>query len=89
MSKNLKSQGNIIYSMKNMYMPMRKKLIKFADNKLLNAFSECSCNVLKGNVPLSENQYKKLREYKKDLRTLAEKGIGINTKKKVLQIGGF
>ena len=53
----------------------RARMIKQCDRQLLDCFSECARNVLKGNVPLKKRQYASLQRRKKDLRTLASKDV--------------
>ena len=66
-----------------------RAIINTADNELLNTLCECSLNVLKGGIPVSTHQKKKLRRFKKQLRTLSSKRIPLTRKKKLLQKGGF
>jgi len=60
----------------------RARMIKQCDRQLLDCFSECARNVLKGNVPLNKRQYASLQRRKKDLRTLRKR-------KAIVQRGGF
>ena len=55
----------------------------------LKAICECAYKTLKGNVPLTPAQYRKLRRYKKHLRTLADRKKSQKVKKRTLQSGGF
>jgi hypothetical protein len=67
----------------------KRKLIKDCDKGLIECFCECSKNILKGNVPLTPVQFKKLRRQKKSLRALAVKKTPLKTKRRILQKGGF
>ena len=66
-----------------------KALIRESGPDLVKAICECAYNTLKGNVPLTPAQYRKLRRYKKHLRTLADRKKSQKVKKRTLQSGGF
>lgn len=66
-----------------------KAVLKGASPDLVQALSECSLNVLKGNVRLTPAQKRSLCKYKLSLRSLAKKGVSIKKKKEILQKGGF
>lgn len=66
-----------------------KTMIKAADKDLINTLCECSLNVLKGVVPLTGSQKRKLVRHKQTMRTLARKSNTLQTKKALLQKGGF
>ena len=68
---------------------LTKAVLKGASPDLINALSECSLNILKGNVRLSPAQKKQLSRYKQSLRTLARKGVSVKRRKQILQKGGF
>ena len=68
---------------------MCKAMVQHADAHLLRCLCECAHNILKGNVPLSPPQKKRLARYKKSLRTLLSKKASVKTKKRTLQKGGF
>lgn len=50
---------------------------------------ECAVNVLKGNVPLSKHQLKKLKRHKKQLRELSLKKTSQKRRLQIEQKGGF
>lgn len=60
-----------------------------ANNGLINAISECACNVLKGHVPLSPKQKRRLARYKKDLRSFVSKKTKQSSRRRIVQKGGF
>lgn len=62
----------------------RKKLIKLASKPDILAISELALNILKGNVPLTGKDLKRLSTIKGQLRKLASRKVEIETKKKVL-----
>ena len=59
------------------------------DPVLIRAICECCHNVLKGNVPLTPRQKKRLARYKKKLRQLSDRKTSIKRKRKILQTGGI
>ena len=68
---------------------MIKAVLKGASPDLINALTECSLNVLKGNVRLSPAQKRQLSRYKQNLRALARKKTSVKRRKQILQKGGF
>lgn len=66
-----------------------KALIKTADKDLVHTLCECGLNVLKGNVPLTANQKRRLSRHKGTLRALVRKGQSEKKRKALLQKGGF
>ena len=66
-----------------------KAVLKGASPDLIKALSECSLNILKGNVHLTPAQKKQLSRYKQSLRALARRGTSVKRRKQILQKGGF
>ena len=66
-----------------------KAILKGASPDLIKALSECSLNVLKGNVRLTPTQKRQLARHKLGLRTLAKKGTSLKRRRLILQKGGF
>ncbi len=69
--------------------PKAVKAILSSEKELVDALCECSLNVLKGVVPLSVHQRKRLSRYKNNLRTVAKKTVSRQQKKALFQKGGF
>ena len=67
----------------------RKQLIANGDRELIDCVSECCANILKGNVPLNDQQKAKLCKHKSNLRKLALKKVSLKKKKQIIQTGGF
>jgi len=68
----------------------RNILIIKAKKCLIDAISEISLNCLKGNIPLTQCQYKNLKIYRNILKKLSNRKISLNNKKKLItQNGGF
>ncbi len=68
---------------------IQRVVVQEADTDLVQCFSECAHNVLKGNVTLTTPQKTKLKRYRAHLHSLAKKQTPIKQKKKLLQTGGF
>ena len=67
----------------------RKHILAQANTELVACICECCLNILNGNVKITKVQRKKLSRHAKTLRTLANRGIPVNKKKKIIiQKGG-
>ena len=89
MPSNVKKYAHHLKVMGNATPSMCKAMVKSADAGLVRCLCECALNILKGNVPLSTLQKRRLARHKKELRCIANRKTSIATKKKVLQRGGF
>ncbi len=69
----------------------RCEIIKLSNSDQVKAITDCVRNVMKGNVPVTREQKHKLKSYKRILRKLMNKKVGINKRKHILvnQKGGF
>ena len=69
---------------------LRKAIPANCKGELLKTLSECSLNLLRGNVKLTPCQKRTLRKYRLHLRKLADKRVSLSAKKKaIVQRGGF
>ncbi|MCP4500443.1 MAG: hypothetical protein GY822_10830 [Deltaproteobacteria bacterium] len=68
---------------------VKRQFIRTADKDFVDCVSECAKNIIKGNVPLTPTQLKRLRREKNNVRALALKKTSLNKKKRILQKGGF
>ncbi len=59
------------------------------DNGFVCCVAECARNVLKGRVPLTSTQKKKLTRRKHALRQMSLKKTTYKKKRKIIQSGGF
>lgn len=57
----------------------RIAILKSSDHDIIRCICECTLNILKGNIPLENNQFKKLKKYKNIIRNL----VGEKKKKKI------
>jgi len=67
----------------------RNNMLKKAPNSLIKVISQCSYNVLKGNVKLNNIEKRKLKKYKKSLRELSKKRASLKKKREMIMKGGF
>ena len=68
---------------------IRKIIIEQGPADVATCVCECCYNLLKGTVPLTPNQKRRLSRYKKHLRTLANKKVSRVKKRRILnQKGG-
>jgi len=91
MSKRVQKYFPTLKAIARMNEKKKKQYLKTYDPELFRCFVECSQNVLKGNCKLSKLQLRKLRRYKKELRSLARSNnrTSAKSKQKILQRGGF
>jgi hypothetical protein len=67
---------------------LRNALLKHADKDLVCTICECVFNILRGNVPLEENEKIKLGKKKTLLRNIVKKTKSWTGKRKLIQKGG-
>ena len=68
---------------------VRKAIIEHGSSNLVLSICECCYNVLKGTIPLTKIQKRRLSRYKEHLRALASKKVSRVKKKRLLtQKGG-
>ena len=88
--KRLKKHAAALKTLSLSKPNMCKAIIKHGDKDLIKCLCEISHNIIKGNVPLSIVQKRKLLKYKTPLRQLANvKRSNLSKKKTLLQKGGF
>lgn len=67
----------------------KKQLLLEGGKSLQLCLRECALNVIRGNVPLSKHQFKKLQKFKKYLRQLSQKKTSLKRRLHIEQRGGF
>lgn len=85
----MKRHGEMIRLLARAKPPAVKTVIKAASPELVKFLCECSHNVLRGNVPLTTCQKRRLRCHKNKLRALTRKKLSFKKRKQILQTGGF
>src|SRR6267154_1827945 len=90
MSKRLHRHVNLLKALYKAKSVTRRKLLKkHCDGDFVCCITECVRNLLKGNIPLSSAQKKKLSVKKNILRQLALKKTSLRKKQKLIQSSGF
>lgn len=91
MSARLKRNMPLLRALCQAPPSKRKDILENCSTDFLQSFCELSLNLLKGNIPLSGIQYKKLKKQKNFFKLLANKKTNLKTKFKALrkQSGGF
>jgi len=89
-TKNLRANDAFLKLLCNTTTVQRKQLLRTATNNQVLSVCECVHNILKKNIPLSQQQFKKLRKCKAVLYKLANQKSSVAQRKRVLeQSGGF
>ena len=68
---------------------LQKDLLKKGGKPLHLCLKECALNVIKGNVPLSKHQFRKIKKHKNQLREISKKNTSQKRRIKIEQRGGF
>jgi hypothetical protein len=90
MARRLRANLDELKVLKKAKPKLRKSILKAADNDLITCLSECSHNVLNGNIQLSNKDKAALNKHKKTLRELAKRKLSTAKRRKILlQKGGF
>ena len=67
----------------------RNHIIDVAGKELVHCICDCVLNVLNGNIPISEEEKKRLKRHKYSLRELVKKKTSDKKRKHLIQEGGF
>ena len=90
MTKRLRSNLDELKVLRKAKPKLRKSIIRAAEKDLITCLSECSHNVLNGNIQLSAKDKKALKRHRKALRELAKKKLSTTKRRNLLvQRGGF
>ena len=68
---------------------VRRQLINTAPDDLIRTISECSLNVLRGNVRLNQREKRRLKPYRTILRGLTTSRSAATRRRLINQKGGF
>ena len=89
MSEKVKREQEMLRFLVRAKPPAVKAVVKSASPHLIQTLCECCHNVLKGNVPLTPAQKRRLRRHKTSIRELTKKKLSLKKRKQILQQGGF
>ena len=88
--KRIRSKCQSLHVLKDARPKLRRAILANSKKELLNSVCECDLNVLQGNVKLSNCKKRKLRKFRRQLRTVADRHVPLARKKKlIIQSGGF
>ena len=86
----IQSNYHSLHVLKDARPNLRRAILANNDKELINSVGECALNVLQGNVKLSKYAKRKLRKFRRQLRTVADRHVSLARKKKVIiQRGRF
>lgn len=90
MTKRLRANLDELKVLRKAKPKLRKSILRAAENDLITCLSECSHNVLNGNVQLTKKDKQTLKKHRKTLRELAKKKLSTAKRRSILvQRGGF
>ena len=90
MSKRLNNNASYLHVLAKGTHKQRQGVIQGANKELITCLCECALNVLNGNISLKPADKRRLKKYKQNLRSLADRKLSTQKKKKTLnQKGGF
>ena len=67
----------------------QKKLLAQADSKIVKILTNLCYNFNKGHITTDPKHIKRLKPYKKLIKTLCQKRLSLKKRHKILQTGGF
>jgi hypothetical protein len=89
MSRRVQQLIPALKQFKRMNAKNRKAFLNGCSKEFIHGICECVKNLLKGHVPLKSSHLKCLARHKHLLRKLALKKTTLDSRKKILQKGGF
>jgi len=87
--KRIRSNYHTLQVLKTADPKLRKAILANCKSEFLKTLSECSLNLLRGNVKLTLCQKRRLRKHRVLLRKLADRHVSLSAKKSIVQRGGF
>ena len=89
MNKKLLAQEPFLRLLARSGSKRRKRLLQQAPKDELTSLFEICLNIIRGNIPLNSTHYKKLKRHRTLLRTLGDKSVSLQRKKRLVnQKGG-
>jgi hypothetical protein len=89
MASRLKAHLETLKKLRRCGKKQQKTILTEGGKPLQLCLQECALNVLKGNVPLTKGQFKKLKSHKNSLRQLSKKRTSHKKRLLIEQKGGF
>ncbi len=89
MSSCVRTQLEMLKYLAKSKSKLRKSILSHADKNLITAICECSDNLLRGNIKISQKVKEQLKKYRHVLRELVEKSSVKKKRQILVQKGGF
>ena len=89
MASRLKAHIQTLKQLRRCGKKQQKAILIKGGKPLQLCLQECALNALKGNVPLTRDQFKKLKSHKNNLRELSKKKTSHKKRLHIEQKGGF
>ena len=90
MSTRLEMTDAFIKVLAKSSVKQRKLLLRGATNEQLKGLFELCLNIIRGNLPLSNAEFHKLKRHRKTLESLASRRVPLYKKREIVnQKGGF
>ena len=86
MSRRVKKNCDVLKVLAKCKHPMRKAIIKAADNDLLEAITERLLNICKHTIKISPTTYKKLAQYLRHIEVVADKSKHLTQRRRVIYL---
>lgn len=90
MSVRLRRNFALLKTLTRSSPKIRKVILQQCSPNFIQSVCEICMNLLKGNIPVTECQHKKLKRYREKIRQMASRREGVRKKRKLItQKGGF
>ena len=90
MATRLEITENFAYKLADASRKQRKKLLKSASEEQLKGLFEICLNIIRGNVPMEQSDFQRLKRHKNTLTALASRKVPMYKKRRIAhQKGGF
>lgn len=88
-SKRIKRNLLAIQALARANQSLQKSMISNANKDFIESLVECAMNIIRGNVPLSSPEFRRLKRYHSLLKDLTKKRVSLKKRRNILQKGGF
>ena len=89
MSENVYQLAPVVITLRSLKPKQRKTVVDCLNRNHLRGLTEVAVNIVKNSIPLSSDDTKTCRRWRKSLRLLALKRYPGKEKRRILQQGGF
>ena len=89
MSQRIRRNFEALQALAKAKGAVKNTIISHANKDLILSLVECAVNIIRGNVKLTPNQFRRLKRYRTELERLIKPKTSQKAKKEILQNGGF